>query len=158
MEDGPIAVHDAHDTHVVEGNELADRRRDPVEDVLEMQGLRGNLGDLGKDVRYRLRVDGRGSQGHDLLLDAAVTRELLVLMRPVPPGNRFFSVGEVLRPRLGAALHWLTRAGSREMRLRSWKPATCVALKPRELASSYTDCRLPTTQARPCVFTMLARS
>src|SRR5258705_12942168 len=121
MEDGPIAVHDAHDTHVVEGNELADRRRDPGEDVLELQGLRGNLGDLGKDVRYRLRVDGRGSQGHDLLLDAAVTRGLLVLMRPGAPGDRFFSGGEDLRPPLGAPPHWLTRPGSREMRLPSWQ-------------------------------------
>jgi len=34
MEDRPIAVEDSNDPHVIERDELSDRCRDPVEDVL----------------------------------------------------------------------------------------------------------------------------
>jgi hypothetical protein len=50
MNDGPLRVNESDDSHIVEGNQRADGRRDPVEDFLEFESLRGDLGDFGKNT------------------------------------------------------------------------------------------------------------
>ena len=50
MLDRPLAVEDPDDTHVVERDNPAHGGRDPVEDLLELERLRGGLGDLGKNA------------------------------------------------------------------------------------------------------------
>jgi len=75
VEDGVVPVDETDHAHVVEGDELADGGRDPVEHVLELQGLRGDLGDLGQDVGYGLCVDGWFRNGHGALMDRRYTVE-----------------------------------------------------------------------------------
>ena len=53
-----LAVDEPDDTHVLERDDPADGGGDPVEDLLELQGLRGDLGDLGEDAGYGLGING----------------------------------------------------------------------------------------------------
>jgi len=58
VEDRPRVVDEPNDSHVVERYDSAYGGRDPVEDVLELQGLRGGLGDLGEDAGQKLSING----------------------------------------------------------------------------------------------------
>jgi hypothetical protein len=57
MQDGVLAVNDAHYTHVVERNDPPDGGGDAVENLLELQSLGGDLGDFSQDAGYGLGVD-----------------------------------------------------------------------------------------------------
>ncbi len=64
------AIEDPHDSHVVEGDEPVDRGPYPVEDLLQLQGLRCSLGHLGEHAGQRWLVDGSGTLRH-MLQDGA---------------------------------------------------------------------------------------
>ncbi len=58
VEHRAVAVDDAHHAHVVERDDRADRRGDPLEDVLELERLRRGLGDLGERANDGVPVHG----------------------------------------------------------------------------------------------------
>jgi hypothetical protein len=58
MHDRPITLEDPDDPHVMKWDELAHGSRNPVEDLLELQGLRGGLGDLRQDAGDGSRIHG----------------------------------------------------------------------------------------------------
>ena len=49
MLDRPVALDDPDHPHVVERDHPANGSRDAVEDVLQLERLRGDLGDLDQD-------------------------------------------------------------------------------------------------------------
>ena len=57
MQDGVFGVDESHDPHVLERNDPPDGGRDPIEDLLELEGLGGDFGDLCEDAGYGFCID-----------------------------------------------------------------------------------------------------
>jgi hypothetical protein len=50
VEHRPLPLDDAHDPNAVEGDQLAHGGGHAAEDVLQLEGLGSDLGDLGEDL------------------------------------------------------------------------------------------------------------
>jgi hypothetical protein len=57
VQDGVLAIDEAYDPHVVEGNDPANDGGNPVEDFLKLQGFGGDFGDLRQNACHGLCID-----------------------------------------------------------------------------------------------------
>ena len=60
MKHHAVAIHDADDAHVVEGEDPPNGGRDTRKNFPQFDRFRDDLGDLGENRRYGLSVNGRG--------------------------------------------------------------------------------------------------